>query len=105
MSLVLPLLRSPLMLANQSSDGADAWHCGLPGFHCSIINIMNKVAFVPSKAQPGAWNDLDALEVGNGGMTDTEYVAHFSMCMFRLQTPPCHDVERDFELIGFRECC
>lgn len=40
---------------------------------------MNKASFVVSKAQPGAWNDLDMLEVGNGGMTDAEYVAHFSM--------------------------
>lgn len=30
-------------------------------------------------ARPGAWNDPDMLEVGNGGMTDAEYRAHFSM--------------------------
>ncbi len=30
-------------------------------------------------AGPGAWNDPDMLEVGNGGMTDGEYRAHFSM--------------------------
>jgi len=41
---------------------------------------MNKASFITSKAQPGAWNDLDMLEVGNGAMTDAEYVAHFSMC-------------------------
>jgi len=40
---------------------------------------MNKASFITSKAQPGAWNDLDMLEVGNGAMTDAEYVAHFSM--------------------------
>ncbi|PMD64842.1 glycoside hydrolase family 27 protein [Hyaloscypha bicolor E] len=60
-------------------DGPDAWNCGLPGFHCSVTNIMNKASFIVSKAQPGAWNDLDMLEVGNGAMTDAEYVAHFSM--------------------------
>ena len=43
---------------------------------------MNKASFITSKAQPGAWNDLDMLEVGNGAMTDAEYVAHFSMCKF-----------------------
>jgi alpha-galactosidase len=32
-----------------------------------------------SAAGPGAWNDPDMLEVGNGGMTDDEYRAHFSM--------------------------
>ncbi|MFL6075141.1 MAG: NPCBM/NEW2 domain-containing protein [Mycobacteriales bacterium] len=30
-------------------------------------------------ARPGAWNDPDMLEVGNGGMTDTEYRTHFAM--------------------------
>jgi alpha-galactosidase len=30
-------------------------------------------------AGPGHWNDPDMLEVGNGGMTDTEYQSHFSM--------------------------
>lgn len=30
-------------------------------------------------AGPSAWNDPDMLEVGNGGMTDEEYRAHFSL--------------------------
>jgi alpha-galactosidase len=30
-------------------------------------------------AAPGGWNDPDMLEVGNGGMTNTEYVTHFSL--------------------------
>jgi alpha-galactosidase len=30
-------------------------------------------------AGPGAWNDPDMLEVGNGGMTDDEYRAHVSL--------------------------
>jgi alpha-galactosidase len=30
-------------------------------------------------AGPGHWNDPDMLEVGNGGMTTTEYRAHFSL--------------------------
>jgi len=32
-----------------------------------------------SYAGPGAWNDPDMLEVGNGGMKRHEYVAHFSL--------------------------
>ncbi len=47
---------------------------------------MNKASFIVSKAQPGAWNDLDMLEVGNGAMSDDEYVAHFSTCKFKF--PP-----------------
>ncbi len=30
-------------------------------------------------ARPGNWNDPDMLEVGNGGMTATEYRTHFSL--------------------------
>jgi alpha-galactosidase len=30
-------------------------------------------------AAPGGWNDPDMLEVGNGGMTEDEYRAHFSL--------------------------
>ncbi|KAI4183094.1 MAG: hypothetical protein L6R41_005590 [Letrouitia leprolyta] len=55
------------------------YDCTLPGFHCSVMNILGKVAPIVDKGQPGAWNDLDALEVGNGGMSDDEYKAHFSM--------------------------
>lgn len=43
------------------------------------MNILNKAAPVLHKGQPGAWNDLDMLEVGNSGMTDDEYITHFSM--------------------------
>ena len=37
-----------------------------------------------SYAGPGAWNDPDMLEVGNGGMTTTEYETHFSLwCLMK----------------------
>ena len=55
------------------------WDCRLPGFHCSVMNILNKAAAFSNKGQPGAWNDLDALEVGNSGMSDDEYKLHMSM--------------------------
>ncbi|RDW84409.1 hypothetical protein BP6252_01999 [Coleophoma cylindrospora] len=54
-------------------------HCIAPGSHCSVIAILNRVAPYVDRGQPGGWNDLDMLEVGNGGMTDDEYVAHFSL--------------------------
>ena len=44
-----------------------------------MLNVVNKASTIQSKAQPGGWNDLDMLEVGNGGMTDSEYVAHMSL--------------------------
>lgn len=50
------------------------------------MNIIGKVAPIVDKGQPGGWNDLDALEVGNGGMSDDEYKAHFSMWYIVLLT-------------------
>lgn len=55
------------------------WDCALAGFHFSVMNILNKVAAFPDKGRIGSWNDMDNLEVGNGGMTDDEYKLHFSM--------------------------
>ena len=44
---------------------------------------MAKIGFDQSKlapyAGPGHWNDPDMLEVGNGGMTPTEYRTHMSL--------------------------
>lgn len=57
----------------------DEYYCHLAGFHCSIMNILNKAAPLGQKAGPGGWNDLDALEVGVGNMTDEEEKTHFSM--------------------------
>ncbi|KIX95875.1 uncharacterized protein Z520_08583 [Fonsecaea multimorphosa CBS 102226] len=54
-------------------------HCVAPGTHCSVMNIINKVAPYVDRGQFGGWNDLDMLEVGQGGMTDEEYKVHFSM--------------------------
>ncbi|KAJ1303550.1 hypothetical protein OPQ81_011734 [Rhizoctonia solani] len=53
--------------------------CKLPGYHCSMARILDFAAPLGQKAGPGRWNDLDMLEVGNGGMTYDEYVTHFSM--------------------------
>ncbi|KAK9360842.1 glycoside hydrolase superfamily [Lipomyces starkeyi] len=59
--------------------GDEGYECAFPGFHCSAMNILNKAASFIHTSVPGAWNDLDMLEVGNGGMDDEEYKTHFSM--------------------------
>jgi alpha-galactosidase len=33
----------------------------------------------PEIAGPGGWNDPDMLEIGNGGMSNTEYQTHFTL--------------------------
>ncbi|MEU1495776.1 NPCBM/NEW2 domain-containing protein [Streptomyces sp. NPDC005776] len=45
----------------------------------SMLSIMKQNLPLAPAAGPGHWNDPDMLEVGNGGMTDTEYRTHFSM--------------------------
>ena len=47
---------------------------------------MSEIGFNQSRlapyAAPGHWNDPDMLEIGNGGMSTTEYRTHFSLwCM------------------------
>jgi alpha-galactosidase len=48
----------------------------------SFSSVMGNIDTNNNTAQyagPGHWNDPDMLEVGNGGMTDAEYRAHFGM--------------------------
>ncbi|GAA2062330.1 hypothetical protein GCM10009801_05350 [Streptomyces albiaxialis] len=54
-----------------TGDIADNWD--------SMLGIMKQNLPLAPYAGPGRWNDPDMLEVGNGGMTDTEYRTHFSM--------------------------
>jgi alpha-galactosidase len=44
-----------------------------------MVSILKQNLPLAPYAGPGHWNDPDMLEVGNGGMTDTEYRTHFSM--------------------------
>lgn len=59
--------------------GPDEFYCQLPGYQCSMMNILGKAAAMTSKNQPGYWNDLDMLNVGLGGMTYDEYKTQMSM--------------------------
>ncbi|KAL2439163.1 Alpha-galactosidase [Exophiala dermatitidis] len=59
--------------------GPEEYYCQLPGYGCSVVNILGKASHITSKNQPGYFNDLDMIEVGNGGMSYDEYKVHFSM--------------------------
>jgi hypothetical protein len=45
----------------------------------SMISRVDQNAPLYPYAGQGAWNDPDMLEVGNGGMTNDEYITHFSL--------------------------
>ena len=54
-----------------TGDISDSWN--------SMITIIDKNDKWYKYAGPGGWNDPDMLEVGNGGMTLTEYKTHFGL--------------------------
>src|SRR6266699_2941673 len=58
--------------------GKEKWR---DGSCCSngVMAILDEQVGLQSYAGPGHWNDPDMLEVGNGGMTNTEYRTHFSL--------------------------
>ncbi len=54
-----------------TGDIRDSW--------TSMETIGFKQSELSQYAAPGHWNDPDMLEIGNGGMTDTEYRTHMSL--------------------------
>jgi alpha-galactosidase len=83
------------------------------GSCCSngMLAILELQVGLGSYAGPGHWNDPDMLEVGNGGMTDTEYRSHFSLWAIlaaplisgndlREMRPEIHDILTSKEVIA-----
>ena len=63
-----------------TGDIWDHWEgTGNHGDWHGVLDILDAEANLYSHAGPGGWNDPDMLEVGNGGMTDAQYRAHFSL--------------------------
>ena len=63
-----------------TGDIYDAWEgTNSNGYSIGMLNILDMQVGLAPFAGPGHWNDPDMLEVGNGGMTDNEYKAHFSL--------------------------
>jgi len=61
-----------------SGDIVDKWDNGT-NFCKGIVNLIDANASLASYAKPGAWNDPDMLEIGNGGCTTEEYRSQMSM--------------------------
>jgi alpha-galactosidase len=83
------------------------------GSCCSngVTGLLDQQVGLASYAGPGHWNDPDMLEVGNGGMTDTEYRSHFSLWAIlaapliagndlRDMRPEIHDILTNKEVIA-----
>ncbi|USU04724.1 alpha-galactosidase [Sphingomonadaceae bacterium OTU29LAMAA1] len=61
-----------------TADIRDAW-AGREKWSIGMTDIVDLNERLYPYAGPGRWNDPDMLEVGNGGMTPTEYRSHFSL--------------------------
>ncbi|WP_433220945.1 glycoside hydrolase family 27 protein [Dactylosporangium sp. CS-047395] len=63
-----------------TEDITNAWDTGQSnGYPMGIQNIVNVTVPLAGYAAPGQFNDPDMLEVGRGGMTDTEMRSHFAL--------------------------
>jgi alpha-galactosidase len=62
-----------------TGDIQDCWDCKRDWGGMGFVHILDLQDGLESYAGPGHWNDPDMLEVGNGGMTTTEYRSHFSL--------------------------
>ncbi len=62
-----------------TGDITDKWDTGEKSDNIGMLQILDLQDGLESYAGPGHWNDPDMLEVGNGGMTATEYRSHFSL--------------------------
>jgi alpha-galactosidase len=63
-----------------TEDITNAWDTGQTnGYPMGIQNIVNVTVPLAVYARPGAFNDPDMMEVGRGGMTDTEMRSHFAL--------------------------
>jgi alpha-galactosidase len=62
-----------------TTDIKDIWEGKMRGNGAGVVTIADMQVDLADSAGPGHWNDPDMLEVGNGGMSDTEYRSHFSL--------------------------
>jgi alpha-galactosidase len=97
-----------------TGDISDLFQAKQPkGEQLGVVDILDLQASnnVDAYAGPGHWNDPDMLEVGNGGMTTTEYVSHFSLWAMlaaplmagndlRTLTPATRDILTNKEVIA-----
>ena len=94
-----------------TGDIQDCWDCKRDWGGMGWTHILDLQADLHPYAGPGYWNDPDMLEVGNGGMSVTEYKSHFSLwCILaaplmagndlRSMTPEIHGILTNGEVIA-----
>ncbi|WP_394828242.1 NPCBM/NEW2 domain-containing protein [Pendulispora albinea] len=82
----------PMILSASDNGGPDEpWSWGPRAAHqwrttgdirddwARVLSVFDGNARFPGATTPGSFNDPDMLEVGNGGLTDTEYRTHMGL--------------------------
>ncbi|MDZ7722994.1 MAG: glycoside hydrolase family 27 protein [candidate division KSB1 bacterium] len=76
-----------------TGDIQDCWSCVYNWGGLGVMQILDKQVPLRQYTGPGHWNDPDMLEVGNGGLTESENRAHFSMwCMLSAPLMTGNDI-------------
>jgi alpha-galactosidase len=94
-----------------TGDIQDVWEGKKDWGGLGLVQIIDLQDGLETYSGPGHWNDPDMLEVGNGGMTATEYRAHFSFwCLLAAplmagndlatMTPETRDILTNREVIA-----
>ncbi|VAH04713.1 unnamed protein product [Triticum turgidum subsp. durum] len=89
-----------------ANDIEDTWN--------SMTSMADQNEVWAEYARPGGWNDPDMLEVGNGGMTNDEYIVHFSIwaiskapliigCDVRHMSQDTYDILANKEVIAVNQ--
>ncbi|KAM3408718.1 hypothetical protein ACQJBY_001657 [Aegilops geniculata] len=89
-----------------TNDIEDTWD--------SMVSIADQNEVWAEYARPGGWNDPDMLEVGNEGMTNNEYIVHFSIwaiskapliigCDVRHMSQDTYDILANKEVIAVNQ--
>ncbi|MGZ7065070.1 MAG: alpha-galactosidase [Candidatus Aminicenantales bacterium] len=97
-----------------TGDIQDIWEGKKDSGDLGVIQIIDLQDGLEAYSGPGHWNDPDMLEVGNGGMTDTEYRTHFSFwCLLaaplmagndlRSMKPATRDILTNKEVIAVNQ--
>jgi alpha-galactosidase len=96
-----------------TGDISDVWDTSEHG-KLGVVNIADRNEALWRYAGPGHWNDPDMLEVGNGGLSEDEARAHFSLWAIMASpliagndlsamTPATHDILLNREAIAINQ--
>ena len=88
-----------------SPDIRDCFDCEFNWGGVGVLQILDIATKITQYAGPGHWNDLEMLEIGNGGQSTEEYQSHFAIwCMLSAPLMAGNDLSKMDETIRKIQC-